>query len=57
MYIYNTDDLNNANKTLSLCMYVCMYVCDNLDGRRLGHVVHTQQSGENSHRVREHFQR
>ena len=23
----NTDDINYANKTLSVCMYVCMYVC------------------------------
>ena len=26
MYV-NTDNINYANKTLSLCMYVCMYVC------------------------------
>ena len=25
--LLNTDDINYANKTLSLCMYVCMYVC------------------------------
>ena len=28
LFLLNTDDINYANKTLSLCMYVCIYVRD-----------------------------
>ena len=27
IFILSTDDLNYANKTLSVCMNVCMYLC------------------------------
>ena len=30
--LLNTDNINYANKTLSVCMYVCIYVCMHVVG-------------------------